>query len=389
MINNSAPDIWIVIPTYWGPRQRSPFDHPTPLDGESTLPRLLQSLVQQNDAPPFAVLILLATVDAAYSEQASQRLGQIVEPYHDAYPLLLADHRASQVILQILEGRSLDQAGIDLVSYAGVRNLQLLIPSALDAELIIALDDDEVVPPNHVSRAHQTAGILAQRGVPFGFAGPYMDPEGSFHLPEASEPAHLFEEKSALMNQTVRQMIEDEDPFPCTPLALGGNMIFPRSLFEQIGFDPGISRGEDIDYLINARVAGFSFYFDRQLPIEHHPPRHYEVSAYTMLRHDVYRFVYEREKLRLAGVATEEFDPYPGRLLREDLLDHARKALESEFTADEHEEWGRPNSILEGSQAYAAVQAPTYFEFARHWPAIMEALAEPESSRTIQSSLTL
>ena len=158
MISNSVPDIWIVIPTYWGPREGSLFDHPTPLDGDSTLPRLLDSLTKQSDSPPFAVLILLATVDAAYADQASRRLVQITTPYHAAYPLVLADHRMLQVISRILRDRGLDQAGLDLTSYAGVRNLQLLIPSALGAELIIALDDDEVVPPNHVAQAHQTTG---------------------------------------------------------------------------------------------------------------------------------------------------------------------------------------------------------------------------------------
>ena len=387
MTDSSPHRLWVVIPTYWGPRQGSPFDHPTPLDGESTVPRLLESLARQSEAPPFAVLVLAATVDAAHSEQALRRLAGIAEPFRSAYPLALAGHGTLQAVSQILRGRGLDLAGLDLASYSGVRNLQLLIPAALGAELIVALDDDEVVSPMHVARAHQTAGMLARQGVPFGIAGPYLGPDGSPFLPEASEPAHLFDEKPALMNRTVRQLIEDDDPFPCSPLALGGNMVFPRSLFEQIGFDPAITRGEDIDYLINARLARFDFHFDGLLALEHLPPRHYEASAYARLRHDVYRFVYEREKLRLAGIAPQTFDPYPGRLLRADLLDHARTALATEFPADGDERWGRPDSIPEGAQAHAAVQAPKYFEFARRWPAMMEALASPEPSSAIQSSL--
>lgn len=387
MTGRTAPGIWVVIPTYWGPRQGSPFDHPTPLEGESTLPRLLESLTRQDEAPPFSVLILAARVSAESSEQASQRLVQIAEPFHAAYPLALADHRASQVISQILRGRALDRAGLDLATYPGVRNLQLLIPGALGAELIIALDDDEVVSPMHVARAHQAAGFLAQRGAPFGIAGPYLNPDGTPFLPEASAPAHLLDEKPALMNQTVRQLIEDEDPFPRTPLALGGNMVFPRRLFEQIGFDPAITRGEDIDYLMNARMAGFSFHFDKLLAIEHRPPRHYEASAYAKLRHDVYRFVYEREKLRLAGIPPQDFDPYPGGLLRTDFPDHAQRALESALPDAGDERWGQPGEILEGAKAYAAARAPKYFEFARRWPAVMEALATPESSEAILSRL--
>jgi hypothetical protein len=387
MTNAPPPPTWVIIPTYWGPHQGSPFDHPTPLDGESTLPRLLESLTRQLDAPPFSVLILAASVTTQDAGQVSWRLSEIAQEYRAAFPLAVADHRTLQVISQILDSQGLDRTGVDLASYAGVRNLQLLIPGALGAELVIALDDDEAVSPMHVARACQTSGILTQWGIPSGIAGPYLDSGGSAFLPEASEPAHLFDQKSALMNQTVRRMMEDDDPFPVAPMALGGNMVFPRSLFTQVGFDPGITRGEDTDYLINARLAAFDFRFDKLLAIEHLPPRHYEAPAYTRLRHDVYRFVYEREKLRLGGIAAESFDPYPGRLLRGDLLDHARMALESGFADDEASQLGRPDTILEGAQAHAAAQAQKYFEFARRWPTNMEALVSPASSRAVQESL--
>jgi hypothetical protein len=189
------------------------------------------------------------------------------------------------------------------------------------------------------------------------------------------------------MNQTLRGLIGDSDPFPVTPMALGGNMVFPRRLFTQIGFDPGITRGEDIDYLINARMAGAYFYFDKLLAIEHLPPRHYEATAYSKLRHDIFRFVYEREKLRLAGIAPEAFDPYPGGLLREGLLDSALDALASEYDESAPEIWGNPDSILAGAQAHASSQAPEYFEFARRWPAIVRSLASSDASGAILGSL--
>ncbi len=387
MTDGADPSIWVVIPTYWGPREGSPFDHPTPLDGESTLPRLLETLVRQSATPPFAVLVLLASVDPEAAAPASQIVAEIGAAYRDAYPLFIADHRAQLALSAALKRHDLDPSGLDLSSYAGIRNLQLLIPTALGAELIVALDDDELVSPMHVGRAHQTASVLAAGNLPFGIAGPYLNPGGSPFLPETASPAHLFAEKSFFMNQAIRQLLDDDDPFPRTPLALGGNMVFPRSLARRIGFDPCITRGEDIDYLINALLAGYHFYFDRLLAIEHRPPRHYESSAYAKLRHDVFRFTYQREKLRLAGFAPQAFDPYPGRLLRPDLLDHARMALTSEFPADGDERWGSPDSILESAQAYAETQAPKYVEFARGWPAVVETLATAESANAIRRSL--
>ncbi|RLA99694.1 MAG: hypothetical protein DRG55_07515, partial [Deltaproteobacteria bacterium] len=73
-------NIVIVVPTYWtwgGERADGPveaiYDHPTPLDGPSTLPRLLDSLVKL-EGPPFGVLVLTAAVHPDLEEAAAQQV---------------------------------------------------------------------------------------------------------------------------------------------------------------------------------------------------------------------------------------------------------------------------------------------------------------------------
>ena len=109
-----------------------------------------------------------------------------------------------------------------------------------------------------------------------------------------------------------------------TPFAFGGNMVIHRSLFEKIPFDPMVPRGEDIDYLMNARFFGHEFLLDNELWIRHLPPPKCSPPWYQ-IRMDIVRFARERAKLESqhdgwAGhLSPEDLDPYPGRFLKDDF----------------------------------------------------------------------
>ena len=110
-----------------------------------------------------------------------------------------------------------------------------------------------------------------------------------------------------------------------TPFVFGGAMILHRELFECVPFDPLVTRGEDVDYLINSRMFGFSFFLDNTLSIKHLPqPKSH--PQWKRLREDIYRFIYQRAKMQsqhktgnLVHVSPEDFDPYPGEFLKPDL----------------------------------------------------------------------
>ena len=196
-------------------------------------------------------------------------------------------------------------------------------------------------------------------------------------LPEPVHTGNWLLDKATLMNQT----LAGPERLVPRPMALGGNMVFHRDLFAHVGFDPGITRGEDIDYLINARLTGRQFYLDRLLRITHLPPRHYESPPYGKMRQDVLRFVYEREKIRLGALTPEVFDPYPGRLLRDDLDEHAREALAAIATPEMVARLGPPDDFLTEARRRAQELAPRYFAFAARWPRMVEALAHDERLR--------
>jgi hypothetical protein len=243
-----------------------------------------------------------------------------------------------------LEGEGLDPELVSLKAYAQVRNCQILGSVLLDSDLIVAIDDDETVPPDYLKKALGSVDELERRGVgSSGLAGIYLDAAGEYRLKVSQEDAaskNKFVRKADLINRQFDACFAAGEGPVETPLALGGNMVFPETLFYNVSFDPGITRGEDIDYLMNSRLLGFSWYFDGTLSITHLPPKAtagdpLTTTPYAKLQRDVLRFYYQRQKIRfsqqhpeLESLGPEDFGLYPGEFLKDDLEDQALEALQ-------------------------------------------------------------
>jgi len=382
-------NVIIIIPTYWtwgseqadGPVE-AVYDHPTPLDGESTLPRLLDSLTALA-RQEFGVLVLTAVTHPELEHPVASRVEGLISPYRAHYRIAQATEADAALIRQRHPGLS---GHVQMCTYAGVRNLQLLLPHALGAEIIIALDDDEVVAPNYLRVAAEFVGREYKGERLLGLAGFYLDADGGVMQPEQPRRGNIFQDKNTLMNDSTRMLQAASDRLVPTPVAFGGNTVFHRDLFTRVGFDPGITRGEDIDYLINAHLMGIKFWLDKELLITHLPPdapdSSHSAPTWSKLHQDVLRFIYEREKIRLADAGPAQFDPYPGRFLRDDVEQQALTALQAEATPEVTERFGSPDAIIAQAQRHAAEAAPRYFEFAARWPDLMEAVGRDTELRT-------
>ena len=111
-------------------------------------------------------------------------------------------------------------------------------------------------------------------------------------------------------------------------------MVIHRDLFSKVLFDPEVPRGEDIDFLINAKMFGFTFFLNNQMSIKHLPPPKTH-PVWMRLRDDVYRFTCQRAKIEsqkeieeMTKVHPEEFDPYPGCFLKAELEEKIEKSCE-------------------------------------------------------------
>ncbi len=388
------PPTCIVVPTYWTraggvPHQGDAvYDHPTALGGPSTLESLLASLAKLDTSQFYLLLLVAVTADevATDAERAVQRLA-------GGYPTITTltfGPSALRTLHDWLTNQRLDQARayLDLREYPKIRNLQLAVPLILRSKAIVALDDDEIVTDSEfLQKATVSLGLTVEGVRVDGLSGHYEQEDGSILLktdPAKLGSSNLFDRKASIMNEATT-MIEDEPgELVRTPFCFGGNMEFSVELARSVGFDPGITRGEDIDYLINARMEGKEFFLRKDLRILHRPPPggSYMDSSTSKLEQDVIRFLYERAKLQashdhpaLHPVSAESLMPYPGRFLEGDLEADACSALDAAGFA------GNSKNFVEETIAGLDGRLQRYFQFREHWPVTMEAMSEATEMR--------
>jgi len=386
----------IVIPTYWswerGKKslpEDSIFDHPTPVDTEGTLPRTLEGFknFQNNN---FSVVLITAPVNPKLTLSVEKKIEGLVKKYAKEYPITQFGPTDLEYAQKLMEKNGIDYSIIGLSSYAQIRNSQLFASILTGAQFSAAIDDDEVTPPDYLDIASEFIGKTKDGKKIDGVAGIYLDKNGDYRLtepPEARTSKNLFDRKSALMNDEFSKYIETGERLQETAIALGGNMVFSRELMMKVPFDPLITRGEDIDYLINSKLFGFKWFLDRKLYITHLPPKPYyehqiNTSPYAKLQQDVIRFIYQKEKLKLSQnypgvteVKAEDLGFYPGEFLKDGLEEHALEALKKNRPKDADERFfPKPEKLIEQALERAK-NAHTFFEFAKKWRENIEKIA--------------
>lgn len=369
--------LWYVIPTYWTEDEAGSFssiyDHPTPINGgESTLPRLLNSILKAFSLAPETkanILIIISTVNPESNLAAVKQVRKICASYMDSLSVFFA---GEEIIFQLVDAAPLLESNESLFrnglrGYGDVRNLQLILPAIFGAKWIFAVDDDELISQETAKRIH----AYTKKELDFGIAGIYHNHEGRFLVSEPETVENVLKDKAVFMNETFRGLQVDEkiaiEELPLSPIALGGNMFFPASMFKNIPFDPYITRGEDIDYLMNARAFEKCFRFDHKLTITHLPPRQYESDAYGKMKADIFRFIYERAKLEYFGLSAKDFYPYPGRLLEENFDFASLVALRDLETPARVKTFGSPEKILAEAKRNAFAHLEKFESFCEDW----------------------
>lgn len=326
----------MIIPSYWtreGNKRAEEtdaiYDHPTPLDTEGTLARAIESISILKDKD-FDLVIIAVSNAVDIEERVEEHVARIIANLKTDVTVRLFSHSHLKQFHKIIdkEGRGSFSELLSLRGYSNIRNLCLFLPHLLESEIAVLIDDDEVFEdPFFMDKAREFIGQRMDNLFIGAVAGYYLQPDGGWRLKTTEESQMASWDKVAQMNKAFEMIIGTPPRLKETSFVFGGNMVVHRDIFTRIPFDPSISRGEDIDYLINMKMFGHTFFLDNRLSIKHLPPPKPH-PEWKKLREDLYRFIREREKLRnqeempdMVLVSAEELDPYPGAFLKDDLED--------------------------------------------------------------------
>jgi hypothetical protein len=330
--------ITMVIPTYWGldkaeaADEEIVFDHPAMLNEAGTLGRLLESLSIFKRLGGKIVVISVANT-RGIAGAVKDRVDQIIEPFRSFYDITNIGQDTLEHISDRLTDRGVSKSALELVNldnYAAVRNICSLAGVINGTNYTIFIDDDEVFSdPDFFDKIKESMGKVEAGDKIEALAGYYLQPH-TFRLDENKVPDWRapWWNNTAAMNAAFERIIGQEPRLKPTPFVFGGNMTVSLKALKQIPFDPRITRGEDIDFLLNARIHGVTFYLDRKLAITHLPPES-EQKEWKKVREDAIRFLYERKKVRDHPQLTlQELQPYPGMFLGADLEERIIKTNE-------------------------------------------------------------
>ncbi len=319
------PQEVIVIPTYWS-REKGEyragdlvFDHPIPIDEEGTLSRCLKSLNKLKG--DFILMLIVVPTHPDIQKDLEKKIIIMINRLNLKYQIIPVFQSTIEAIYEKVGGELVKEV-LNFNGYSQVRNACMLLPSILNFKSFILLDDDEIVlDEDFLEIAVEGLENIFKGNVIMAKAGIYLQSHGSpFFKGKEKWWRALLDGKKA-MNQAFK-LTEQNERYVDTPFAFGGNMSISAKVLEKgISFDPYISRGEDIDFLVNVKSENYAFVLDNKLRILHLPPKTLNPD-WLKLRQDIHRFLYMRCKLKNGQnlnvkriITSKDLFPYPGLFL--------------------------------------------------------------------------
>ena len=381
----------------------APFSHPTALDNpHPPLADCLTSLSRVQGVGRIALLV--ATTDSAIDVRADERVREIAAAFPHLNISVFGSVEVGSLFrrLEQLELGTIIEA-LSIKSYGAVRNLGLIVASILCENAVVFIDDDEIIDhADFLARAlfgighpiHSGGYLFAKSGLITDMTGDYYqagggqlrddkDPLPSLAVPKSSATwADAFWRQQDALNKAIQIALKPPRLHRST-MAFGGCMVIHREMFSKIAFDPWIMRGEDVDYVINARLHGGDVYLDDQWTIRHNSPATDRGPA-ARFRQNIYRFIYEHRKLEfaksqvdLAQVTAQSLMPYPGSLLTQSVGFQAliTGLLHTIAGPERGQYWRSALDAFGKANAYARKNCVNYFALQRMWSHTMEKLS--------------
>ena len=385
----------VIIPTFWtkpaGHRVRTtrskveaPYANPTALDDPNPpLVRMLQSLRRVRGLG--RIVVIVRTTDPSLEVRADEKVRDLLRDFKDLDLFVMGPAERGSLVrrLEQLDMPYLIPA-ITQESYGATRNLGLIVAAVAGAETAVLLDDNEVIDSaDFLETALYGLGNSFESGkVCLAKTGFYVDEHGRWERDESDDFTDRFWQPAAAFNAAMVNMLKPPR-LQLASMAFGGAMALHREMYMRVAFDPWIGRGEDTDYLVNARMSGHDVYFDDQWHVTKYSGS--SADPITIFKQDAFRFVYEHRKIEFAKsqvdlrqVSVASISPYPGDFINAKVgwrafLTGVLKLLKSDDRAGY---FAAGRSALSEAANYARENCANYFAFQRAWATLMTRIWE-------------
>lgn len=383
----------VVIPSFWtkteSGRGRSAandpnavYAHPTPLDAEE--PSLIACLDSLGKVRGLGrIVIVVRTTDSAIDVRADERVREIVSkfPALDIFVMGSAEIGSLFRRLEQLELASMIPA-LEIDGYGAARNLGLIAAAVHGAEATVFLDDHEVIDDEDFleTALFGVGHPIATGGHLYAKSGFYVDEEGRWTHSNPVSWTDLVWRQDDAFNRALGETMKPPR-LQRAKMAFGGCMIIHRDMYTKIAFDPWITRGEDTDYVINARMHGADIYMDDTWKVRKNIAS--RVNPALKFRHDVYRFVYEHRKLEFAKsqvdlrqITPKSLMPFPGMFIDSTIAVRAfvTGILRAIVGPNRGIYFSTGLHAVREASDYARANCANYFTFQRAWAYTMERL---------------
>ncbi|MGI6230621.1 MAG: glycosyltransferase family 2 protein [Tractidigestivibacter sp.] len=390
----------IVIPSYWtdgadkkDPRAPGAYDYATPVT--KPLPELENCLSSLENVRGVLRVIVLVVAPHSCEDSARARVNSICRSHPALNAMAIGSLEGECVVRQI--ARISGKGGGDTTSmrgYGAIRNMGLALACIFGHDSIVFMDDDEVaLSPDFLIDAIYGLGAYTRQDLRIlAKSGYYVRPDGSPYAKVDTSWSERHWTKHESFNDLMRRYLTAPTRIVRSNYLCGGCCALHAAAFTKVPFDPYITRGEDLDYLLNLRYHGLDVWFDNVLSVRMQPPEEMAPTP-SIFMQDVYRWFYEYRKLEfmntrreLRQVTPESLMPYPGPWLSSRARSNVRSTAFRRFLAtDEHGEYF---SILTrgigSADAYAKANASRYLSFAASWEDVAAGLWD---DRYLQSEI--
>lgn len=382
----------IVIPSYWAEGaqpgvlgERGVYDYTTPID--KPLPELELCLSSLDQVRGVIRVIVLVVAPVTCEDSARARVESICRAHPALNPLVIGAREAAHVERAVARmAHHVTGETVALRGYGAIKNMGLAVAAVFGHDVAVFLDDDEVVldPDFLINAVHGLGSLTRQNLKVLVKSGFFIDANNSPYANPTDEWTEKYWSKATEFNRVMERMQTSSSRFSRSNHLCGGCCALHAEAYSKVPFDPYITRGEDLDYVLNLRANGMDAWFDNAWFVRSQPPEEM-AGVPSMFMQDVHRWLYEYRKLDamnsrrdLRTITPESLMPYPAPWLSAGVRRRVFQTALRRFIKG-------PNRLAYlriltkgryDADKFARAASSRYLSFSMMWPGVVAALWE-------------